>query len=114
MSRTSAGLVTTLKRSATPRSRPKPRVCNLRMSVSSDARWILDDQLEQKPIELGLGQVVSPLRFDGVLRGHDQKRRLDRIAHAVDRHPVLLHDLQQRRMGLGRRAIDLIGQQAIA
>ena len=74
---------------------------------------ILDHQLEQKTVELGLGQVVGPFRFDRVLGGHDQKRRLDRVAHAVDRHPVLLHDLQQGRVGLGRRAIDLVGQEQL-
>ena len=88
-------------------------MCSLRMSVSSAALGILDHQLEEESIELGLGQVVRPLRFDGVLGGHDQKRRLDRIAHAVDRHPVLLHDLQQGRMGLGRRPIDLVSQQQL-
>ena len=76
-------------------------------------RRIVDHQLEHEAVELGLGQVVRPFRLDRVLRGQHQERPLELVARAVDRHAVLLHDLQQRGVGLGRRAVDLVGQQQL-
>ena len=32
---------------------------------------------------------------------------------AVDGHLALLHRLEQRRLGLGRRAVDLVGEQEV-
>jgi hypothetical protein len=44
------------------------------------------------------------------LRGQHEQRALQRVALAADRHLVLLHRLEQRRLGLGRRAVDLVGE----
>ena len=38
----------------------------------------------------------------------------DREAVGADRDLVLLHDLQQRRLDLGRGAVDLVGEQEVA
>ena len=75
--------------------------------------WIVGNQLEHEPVELGLGQVVRPFRFDRVLRGQHQKRPLDRVALAVDRDAVFLHDLQEGGVRLGRRPVDFVRQQKL-
>ena len=42
------------------------------------------------------------------------KRSAKRMGLAVDRHRALLHRLEQRRLGLGRGAVDLVGEQQFA
>ncbi len=74
---------------------------------------IVDDELEHEAIQLGLGQIVGAFRFDRVLRGHDQERPLDAVAGPLDRHAVFLHDFQEGGVRLGRRAVDLVGQQQL-
>jgi hypothetical protein len=70
-------------------------------------------QLEQEPVELRLGQRVRALVLDRVLRrGHDERRR-QRPRVAVDRHLPLLHGLEQRGLRLGRRPVDLVGEQQV-
>ena len=70
-------------------------------------------QLEEKLVELRLGQGVSPVLLDGILRGEDKERLVQGGCHAADRHAVFFHRLQQRRLGLGGRPIDLVGQQQV-
>ena len=66
---------------------------------------------EQEPVELRLGQRVGPLVLDRV-RGGDHVERLgQRERGALDRDLPLLHRLQQRRLGLRRGAVDLVGEQ---
>ena len=48
-----------------------------------------------------------------VLGGDDQKRLGQGIREPVNRNLVLVHGLEQRRLGLGRGAINLIGQQDV-
>jgi len=48
---------------------------------------------------------------DRVLRGDHQERRRELIGRAVDGHARLGHRLQQRGLGAGRGAVDLVGQQ---
>ncbi len=43
----------------------------------------------------------------------DEERLVERIALAGDGDLVLLHRLEQARLGLGRRAIDLVGQDQV-
>ena len=42
------------------------------------------------------------------------KRSAELVGLAVDRDRALLHRLEQGRLGLGRRAVDLVGQQQLA
>ena len=67
-------------------------------------------QLEEESIELGFGQWVRALLLDRVLRGHDEERPVELVGLGADGHRLLLHRLQQRRLGLGRRPIDLVGE----
>ena len=59
-------------------------------------------------VALGLGQRVGALHLDGVLRRHDDEGRLQGVGRAVDRDLALLHRLEQRRLGLGGGAVDLV------
>ena len=47
--------------------------------------------------------------FDRVLggQGHERRREFERFA--IDGHLPFLHHLEQRSLGLGRRAVDLVG-----
>ena len=74
------------------------------------ARRDVDDELQQESVELRLGQRVGALVLDRVLRRGDEERVGQRPRHAVGRDLALLHRLEQRRLRLGRRAVDLVGQ----
>ena len=74
---------------------------------------VVDPHVQQEAVELGLGQVVGAFLLDGVLGGqhHEQLRQVvGLLAHG---DLVLAHGLEQRRLHLGRRAVDLVGQQHI-
>ena len=73
-------------------------------------RQVVDRHVEHEAVELGLGQRVGAFHLDGVLRGEDEERLVQRVAHAGGGHLVLLHRLEQGRLRLGRRAVDLVGQ----
>ncbi len=74
---------------------------------------VLDVDAEHEPVELGLGQRIGPLVFDGILGGDHEKgpRQLARLAPGG--HRVFLHRLEQRGLRLGRRAVDLVGQDQV-
>ena len=72
-----------------------------------------DLQLEQEPVELRLGQRIRAFQLDGVLRGQHEKRPRQRTGRAHQRDRPLLHGLQQGRLGLGRCAVDLVGQKDV-
>ena len=74
---------------------------------------VADQHLHHKPVHLRLGQRVSPLGFDRILSGHDQKRLRHPVGLAGDGDLVLLHHLEQRALHLCRRSVDLIGQQKV-
>ena len=76
-------------------------------------RRVVDHELEHEAVELRLGQVVSALGLDRVLRGQHQEGPLDPMARPLDRHSILLHDLQQRGVRFGGRAVDLVGQKEL-
>src|SRR5205085_8622694 len=67
-------------------------------------------QLQEKTIELRLRQRIGPFHLDRVLRRQHEERRRERTRDAADGDGRLLHAFQQRRLRLGRRAIDLVGQ----
>ena len=70
---------------------------------------VVDQDFEQKAVELRFGQRIRALELDRILRGDDQKHGRQRHALALDRHLVLLHRFEQRGLGLGGGAIDLVG-----
>ena len=71
---------------------------------------MVDHDVEHEAIELGLGQRVRAFELDRVLRREDVERLLELIGAALDRHAVLLHRFEQRRLRLGRRPVDLVRQ----
>ena len=83
------------------------------MTNSSVGARVADEDLEHEPVDLRLGQRVRALGLDRVLgRQHEERARdLERLA--ADRHLALLHDLEQRALDLGRRAVDLVGEQQV-
>ena len=67
--------------------------------------------LEEEAVALGLGQRVGALALDGVLGGEHGEVGRERVGVAVDGDGALLHGLEQRALGLGGRAVDLVGEQ---
>ena len=71
-------------------------------------------ELEEEPVELRLGQRIGALHLDRVLRGQHEERLRQRVLLLGDGDAVLLHRLEQRRLRLGRGAVDLVGQHEVA
>ena len=65
---------------------------------------------DREPVELRLGQRERPLLLDRVLGGDDEERRRQRPSLAVERHLLLGHRLEQRRLRLRHRAVDLVDE----
>ena len=59
------------------------------------------------------GQGVRAFLFDRVLCGEDEERLGQRVPLAADRHLTLLHRLQERRLRLWGRAIDLVREKDV-
>ena len=74
---------------------------------------VADEDLEHEPVDLGLGQGVRALGLDRVLGGQDEERVGHLEGLAADRHLALLHHLEQGALDLGRRAVDLVGEQQV-
>ena len=83
------------------------------ISRSSAARRVVDGDLHQEPVALRLGQRVDALGLDRVLGGQDEERPRHVVALAADRDVALGHHLEQRRLHLGRRAVDLVGEHEV-
>jgi len=66
-----------------------------------------------KAVNLRKRQLVGPVRLDGVLGGDDDERVRKGSGVAVDRHLAFLHGLEQCRLGLRRRAVDLVAENDI-
>ena len=64
----------------------------------------------EETVELRFGQRKRADLMLRILRRHDEKRRGQRVRHAIDRHVRLLHRFEQRALRLRRRAIDFIDQ----
>ena len=75
---------------------------------------IIEHRVEQEAVELRFGQRIGAFEFDGVLRGQHEERRRQFVVIAAHRAGELLHGLEQRRLRLGRRAVDFVGQQDVA
>ena len=74
-------------------------------------RGVAEGDPQQEPVELGLRERVGAFVLDRVGRGEDVERRGQREGAALDGDLALLHRLEQGRLGLGRGAVDLVGQQ---
>ena len=83
------------------------------ISSSSAHRRVADDELHGEAVDLGLGQRVDALALDRVLGRQHEERARHRVALAGDRGVALGHHLEQRRLHLGRRAVDLVGQDEV-
>ena len=75
---------------------------------------IADAQAHEEAVELRLGQRVGAVVLDGILRGdhHEGPRQGMRVA--VDGDLAFVHGFEQGGLGLGRGAVDLVGQQEVA
>ena len=71
---------------------------------------IADLQLQEEAIELRLGQRIGPFHLQRILRREHEEGQFELVGPLPDRHALLLHRLEQGRLGLGRCAIDLVGQ----
>ena len=69
--------------------------------------------MHQETVELRLGQRIRAFLLDRILRRHDQEQRRQQIRRAPDGDLALAHRFEQRRLHLGRRAIDFVGQQQV-
>ena len=68
---------------------------------------------EQEAVELRLGQRERPLLLDRVLGGEHEERLRQLAGDAVDRRLVLGHRLEQRRLRLRHRPVDLVDEQDV-
>ena len=68
---------------------------------------------QEEAVELGFGQRVRALVLDRVLRRDDEERGLEQVRLALDRDLALLHRLEQRRLRLRGRAVDLVGEKEV-
>ena len=115
-SSTAACIASSVSRSITcvsRRSSPRRSIRRASISHSASARRVAEPGAQQEPVELCLGQRVRALVLDRVLRREDEERPLERPRHPVRRHLPLLHRLEQRGLGLRRRAVDLVGEQQV-
>ena len=72
-----------------------------------------DQDLEEEPVELGLGEGIGPLHLERVLRRKDEEGRVEREALPGDGDLVLLHRLEQARLRLRGRPVDLVGEDEV-
>ena len=75
---------------------------------------VADEDLEHEAVDLSLGQRVRALRLDRVLRRHHEEGVGHEVRLLRDRHLPLLHHLEQRRLHLRRRAVDLVREEEVA
>ena len=74
---------------------------------------VADVELGEEPIELRLGQRVGALVLDRVLRREHEERIGERMRATVDTHLMFLHRFEQRGLGLGWSAVDLVGEEQV-
>src|SRR5439155_20094888 len=74
---------------------------------------IVDVDLHQESIELRLGQWISALLFEWILRRQHMERLGQIVAGSSDGHVLLLHGLQKGRLGTRRRTIDFVGHRQL-
>ncbi|MCY1235185.1 hypothetical protein D9M72_477920 [compost metagenome] len=69
--------------------------------------------VHQEAVHLRFRQRVGTLLLDRVLRGHDQEQRVELVRDATDGDLALFHRFEQRRLHLGRRTVDLVGEHQV-
>ena len=74
---------------------------------------IVDVDLHQEAVELGFGQRIGAFLLQRILRRQHVERARQIVARAGDRDMMLLHRLQQRRLGARAGAVDLVGHQQL-
>ena len=74
---------------------------------------IVDVDLHQEAVELRFRKGIGALLLDRVLGGEHVEGARHVVTVAGDRDVVLLHRLQQRRLGARARAVDLVGHQQL-
>ena len=74
---------------------------------------VVDEDLHHEPVALSVGELVDALALDRVLGGDDEERLRHEVGDAADRHLLLGHHLEQRRLHLGGRPVDLVGEQEV-
>ena len=70
---------------------------------------IADPDPHQEAIELRFRQRERPVVLPRVLRGDHHERLRQRPRMPVNRHLILVHGFEQRRLGLRGRTINLVG-----
>ena len=80
------------------------------MVVSSSYDGCGTDDVHEEAVALRLGQRVDALGLDRVLRGEHEERVGQLAGVAADADLALGHRLEQRRLHLGGRAVDLVGE----
>ena len=70
--------------------------------------FVVQMDLEQETVELGLGQREDARLLVGVLRRDHHERRRQPVHPALDGHVPLLHRLEQRRLRPRRSPVDLV------
>ncbi len=71
---------------------------------------IADPDLEHEAVELCLGERIGPLVLDRILGREDEEGLLEAVRGSADRDLMFLHGLEQGRLHLRRRAVDLVRQ----
>ncbi len=74
---------------------------------------IIDVDLHQKAVELGLGEGIGAFLLQRVLRRQHMERLWQIVARTRDRDVLFLHRLQQRRLRTRRGAVDFVGHQKL-
>ncbi len=74
---------------------------------------IVDADVQQEAVQLGFRQRVGAGLLQRVLRGQHEERRGQCVGGAGVADGAFLHGFQQRGLGLGRRAVELVGQQQV-
>ncbi len=75
---------------------------------------MVDDDVVHESIQLRFRKWIRAFELDGVLGRKDVERFVEPIGPSLNGDAMLLHRLEQRRLRLGRRTIDLVGQHDIA
>ena len=74
---------------------------------------VAEANLHEEPVQLRFRQRIGAFELDRVLGRERRELVREAVAGAVDRHLPLLHRLEQRRLGAGRHAVDLVDQQQV-
>ena len=77
------------------------------------ALGVVDDDLEHEAVDLGLGQGVCALLFDGVLGRQDEEGGVDGIGAVADGDLSFLHGFEEGALDFGGCAVDLVGEDEV-